>query len=89
MIALVNIIMDEIYIVILNTSSMHIMVLCGAPLDKTIGFQEHKHNLSIDCNVHFFTVAKLNGGGTTLHQRKYVGIYQHSICENITWHARK
>ena len=32
--ALVNIILNEIHIVIPNTSSMYIKVLCVAPLDK-------------------------------------------------------
>ena len=35
---------------------------------------EHKHNSSIDCNVHLFFIAKLNGGvrggGATLHRLK-------------------
>jgi hypothetical protein len=40
---------------------------------------EHKHNPSIDCNVHLFFTAKLNGGkrggGAVLHRLKEVDMY--------------
>lgn len=73
--ALVTIIFYKICIVIPNASSMYVRVLVVRRWMK-IRFE---HNLSLDCNVHNFVVAKLHigggGGGGGLHQLRQVGIY--------------